>query len=341
MSSQHGIRCKRIEKEEKKWINPTEEVCAVRDMYCYAILVDLNTGMMYSDQTGMFPVRSYSNMQLIFVAYIYDINAIIGLPLKTRTSESIIGAFQKVLKMMTKSNCKPVVNVMDNKCRKAVQEYITVNGIDIELCLPKNHYLNGLGKRTIGTYKAHFINTLATVDPNCPMQLWDTFLEQTTETLNILRTLRQNTKKAAYEELNGKFDYNKTPIVPVGIKALVYNDPSDRTSFEARTLDTFVVSRAQLHYRCFLFWIPATKGFCISDTYKLYPAHCRLNNETLIAAQDMLKAYKQLTGKRTVDKIARTKMVQKLSDIIGNAAPRTSQQQPVLAPATLSDPTAP
>ena len=69
-------------------INPTEEVCAVRDIYCYAILANLNTGMMYSDQTGMFPVISYSNMQLIFVAYIYYINAIIGLPLKTRTTES-------------------------------------------------------------------------------------------------------------------------------------------------------------------------------------------------------------------------------------------------------------
>ena len=106
-------------------MNPTEEVCAVRDVYCYAILADLNTGIMYSDQTGTFPVGSYSNMQLIFVAYIFDINAIIGLPLKTRTSESIIGAFQKVVKMTEKSNCKPVVSVMNNECSKAVQKYVT------------------------------------------------------------------------------------------------------------------------------------------------------------------------------------------------------------------------
>ena len=109
-------------------------------LLCY--LADLNTGMMHSDQTGTFPVQLYSNMHLLFVAYIYDINAIIGLPLKMRTSESMIGAFQKVLKMTTKSNCKPVVNVTDNKCNKAVQEYITGNNIDIELCPPKNHHLN-------------------------------------------------------------------------------------------------------------------------------------------------------------------------------------------------------
>ena len=123
-------------------MNLTEEVCAVRDMYCYAILSNLNTGMMYSDQTDTFPVRWYINMQLICVAYIYDINAIIGLPLKTRTSESMIGAFQKVLKMTAKSICKPVVNMMDNECSKVVQEYITGNNIDIESCLPKYHHLN-------------------------------------------------------------------------------------------------------------------------------------------------------------------------------------------------------
>ena len=91
----------------------------------------------------------------------------------------MIGAFKKVLKMLEKSNYKPRVSVMDNECSKAVQEYITSNNIDIELCPLKNHNLNVLGERAIGTHTAHFINTLATVDPNCPIQLWDAFLDQT------------------------------------------------------------------------------------------------------------------------------------------------------------------
>ena len=178
------------------------------------------------------------------------------------------------------------------------------------------------------------------------MQLWDAFLEQTNGTLNILRTSRRNTKNLTFEELNGKFNYNKTPLVPVGTKALVYNDPSDRTSFEARALEAFVVSWALLHYRCLRFWLPGTNGFRISDTYKLYPAHSRLpaiseSDETLIAAQDMLQAYKKLTVKRTRDKLEHTRMIRQLSDILENKAPRTAQQQPVLAPATSCDPTAP
>ena len=126
----HQIQDTRAELED---INPTKKVCASWDVYCYAILANLNMGMMYTDQTGMFPVRSYCNMKLIFVAYIYNIYTIIGLPLKIRTSESMIGAFKKVLKILDKQNCKPRVNVMDNKYSKAVEQYIISNNIDSEL----------------------------------------------------------------------------------------------------------------------------------------------------------------------------------------------------------------
>jgi hypothetical protein len=36
---------------------------------------------MYTDLTGAFPVRSFKNMIYIFVAYIYDLNAIIVRPM--------------------------------------------------------------------------------------------------------------------------------------------------------------------------------------------------------------------------------------------------------------------
>jgi hypothetical protein len=54
---------------------PTEEICAAHDMFCFATLANLHTGTMYKDLTGAFPVRSFKNMQYIFVAYIYNLNA--------------------------------------------------------------------------------------------------------------------------------------------------------------------------------------------------------------------------------------------------------------------------
>ena len=93
-------------------MNPTEEVCAVQDVYCCAILDNLNTGMMYTGQTGLFPLRSNRNIKLNFMAYIYDINTILAVPLKTRTSESMMGAFNKVLNILDKHNCNLRVNVI-------------------------------------------------------------------------------------------------------------------------------------------------------------------------------------------------------------------------------------
>ena len=49
----------------------------MHDMFCFAALAAANTGTMYTDLTGAFPIRSFKNMQYIFVAYIYDLNAII------------------------------------------------------------------------------------------------------------------------------------------------------------------------------------------------------------------------------------------------------------------------
>jgi len=56
---------------------PQHEICAMQDVFCFAALAKNITGTMYTDITGAFPVRSFKGMQYIFVAYVYDLNAII------------------------------------------------------------------------------------------------------------------------------------------------------------------------------------------------------------------------------------------------------------------------
>jgi len=46
-------------------------------MFCFAALADMQTGTIHTDGTGAFPVQSFRNMQYVFVAYIYDLNAIL------------------------------------------------------------------------------------------------------------------------------------------------------------------------------------------------------------------------------------------------------------------------
>jgi hypothetical protein len=43
--------------------------------------------------------------------------------------------------------------------------------------------------------------------------------------------------KSANKEINGKFDYNKTPLAPLGSKGLVYDDPSTHAGWAPHSID--------------------------------------------------------------------------------------------------------
>ncbi len=103
---------------------PTHEACAMQDMFCFAALADANTGTMYTDLTGAFPIRSFKNMQYSFVAYVYDLNVIIIRPMPTHTNAAFIAAFTDVFDILHVRNYQPALNVMDNECSKAVKRHI-------------------------------------------------------------------------------------------------------------------------------------------------------------------------------------------------------------------------
>ena len=63
-------------------------------------------------------------MQYIFVAYIYDLDAIIVRPMSNRTDASFITAFTEVFNILQARQYQPVLNIMDNECSKAVEKYI-------------------------------------------------------------------------------------------------------------------------------------------------------------------------------------------------------------------------
>jgi len=136
---------------------------------------------------------------------------------------------------------------MDNECSKAVQEYITSEEIAIQLVEPKDHRVNA-AERAIQTFKHHFVAGLATVDIDFPIQLWDEFLLQAQMTLNFMRTSRLDPNKTSYEELEGAFDFNKTPLAPLGTKALLLEDPDARASWAPHGTDAFYVGPAMRHY---------------------------------------------------------------------------------------------
>ncbi len=168
-------------------------------------------------------------MQYIFVAYVYDLNAIIVCAMPSCTDASMVTALTKVITILKAGDYQPAHNVMDNKCSAAVKKYIRSENINIQLVPPHNHRVNA-AERAITTFKEHFIAALVTMDMHCPLQLWDEFLPQVELTLNMLRFSRRNPNKSANQEVYGSFDFNKAPLALLGTKALIYDNPASHAS---------------------------------------------------------------------------------------------------------------
>ena len=100
-------------------------------------------------------------------------------------------------------------------------------------------------------------------------------MPQIEATLNILQTPRIDSSKSAYEALNGrKFDWNRTPLAPVGQRALAFMDPADQITWAPHAIDAWTLGFAPLYYRLLQFFNKLTGGVMITGTYTLYPAWC-------------------------------------------------------------------
>ena len=110
-----------------------------------------------------------------------------------------------------------------------MQNFVQNKETNIQLVEPQNHQVNA-AETAIKAAKYHIITGLQTVDPDCPLQLWSKFTKQMQDTLNLLRTAREDPSKSAYEALQGPFDYNKTPMTVLGTKVLAFIDPEDKAA---------------------------------------------------------------------------------------------------------------
>jgi hypothetical protein len=97
-------------------LQPTGELCSTQDMFCFAALADLHTGTLYTKGTSAFPVGSFHNMQYVFVAYIYELNAILVFAIPSKNDGAMIAAFTDILADLNARGYAPTLNIMDNIC---------------------------------------------------------------------------------------------------------------------------------------------------------------------------------------------------------------------------------
>ena len=137
----------------------------------------------------------------------------------------------------------------------------------------------------------------------------------------MLRTSRRNAKISAYEEMEGPFDFNKTPISILGTKGLAYLSPDDRATFQHHGVDTFYTGRKPMHYRLLELFDPKTRSYRSTGSYKLYPTHCKVPtiseaDKTIIAANELMEVLKLNVPPQAKIKQKHINIIQQLTSII-------------------------
>eukprot|EP00957_Ditylum_brightwellii_P152775 11629373-Ditylum_brightwellii.AAC.1 len=117
----------------------------------------------YTDLTGKFPVTSQASNKYVIVAYDYDSNSIIAVPVPNHSGSTLTKAIDYIYTYLTDWGFKPALNVMDNEASAAIKRCIKSNGAKLQLVELHNHCVNA-AKHAVHTFKEHFIAGLCITD---------------------------------------------------------------------------------------------------------------------------------------------------------------------------------
>jgi hypothetical protein len=123
----------------------------------------------------------------------------------------------------------------------------------------------------ICTFKSHFIAGLCSVNKDFPLHLWDKLVPQAELSLNLMRGSRLNPKLSVHAQMDGQFEFNRTPMAPPGIRVLVHDKPDKRTTWSPQALDGWNLGPALDAYRCYTVWIWETRTSRSCDTLSWFP----------------------------------------------------------------------
>ena len=187
---------------------------------------------------------------------------------------------------------QPRLNWLENESQKNLRDYLTDKGITYQLVQPHCHRRN-TAERHIRTFKNHFITILSTIDPSLPMYLWRILIAQAVLTLNLLRKSNINPKLSLEAQLNGKFDYNITPLDPARTVVVAHKKPSQQGSRSVLGARGWYLVPDPNHCTCFEVYTTNTGQTRVVDKVEFYPE--KYKTPTLSTRKIPLKAAFELT----------------------------------------------
>ena len=73
---------------------------------------------------------------------------------------------------------------------------------------------------------------------------------------------------SAYTSLEGEFNYNNTPLAPLGSMIIAGDSASTRASWAPHGTKAWYIGPAMDHYRCVEVYNPKTNATIIADNFK-------------------------------------------------------------------------
>ena len=113
--------------------------------------------------------------------------------------------------------------------------------------MPPYLHRTNAAEREIRTYKDHFIYGLISFNQNFPLHFLDRLIPHATLTLNLLCPSRLNPRLLAEAQLNGAFDFNRTPLAPLGKRVIVHETPNNGRTWAPHGVDRWYLEPASEH----------------------------------------------------------------------------------------------
>lgn len=120
--------------------------------------------------------------------------------------------------------------MIDIKFSQDLKRAMQKNKLSYQLVPPKQHRRNVV-ERAISMFINHFLDGLATYDPQFPIHEWDCILDQAELTINLLHNSRVNPTLSAHTYLDGIYDFNNVSLASPGTKVLIHSKPDKRASW--------------------------------------------------------------------------------------------------------------
>jgi hypothetical protein len=179
------------------------------------------TELVFSNQTSRFPITSNRGHVHLNFFYIYDANFIESIPIKNRTKQEVLRAYQITYKYLSSCRFKARLHKMDNETSKDVKDFIQSRQTSLQYTPLDIHHTNS-AKQAICTRKNHFTAGIAILPKSFPIANWCRLTNQCNYTINMLCPCCQNPLLSAFEAMEGSYLLEATTMDPPGTKVLVH-----------------------------------------------------------------------------------------------------------------------